>query len=174
MIRKLFLCLYYGIFRFFPSSSFPVFGPLSKKMRYICAKNIFAYCGQNVNVERGAWFGHGAGVHIGHNSGIGINAIVLNDIVIGDNVMMGPDVQVLGRDHLHNRIDIPMIDQGFTENKKCVIEDDVWIGMNVIILPGKTIKTGSIIAAGTILTKDFPEYSIIGGNPGKLLKARKP
>ncbi|MBB2149898.1 acyltransferase [Pedobacter gandavensis] len=173
MIRVISLCFYYGIFRFLPTSSFPYLGPTSMRLRYLCAKNIFAYCGSNVNVERGAWFGSGRGVKIGANSGIGINAVVPNNIIIGSNVMMGPNVEILVRDHLFNRVDIPMIQQGFTASKQCIIEDDVWIGMNVLILPGRTIKTGSIIAAGTILTKDFPEYAVVGGNPGKFLKSRK-
>ncbi|MEJ7691796.1 DapH/DapD/GlmU-related protein [Daejeonella sp.] len=172
MIRIFFLCLYYGLFRFFPNSNFPLLGKFSKEFRYICAKNIFEYCGKNVNVERGAWFGHGRSIHIGDNSGIGINAIVPNNIHIGSNVMMGPDVHILIRDHLFTRTDIPMIAQGFTENKLCIIGDDVWIGMNVIMLPGRTIKRGTIIAAGAVLTKDFPEYSVVGGNPGKLIKTR--
>lgn len=173
MIRLIALVFYYGLFRFFPNSNFPVIGKQCKTLRYYCVKNIFAYCGNNVNVEQGAWFGKGDGIRIGHNSGIGINAEVPNNLIIGDNVMMGPNVKILVRDHLFNKTDIPMINQGFTDLQQCIILDDVWIGMNVIILPGKTIKTGTIIAAGTILTKDFPEYSIIGGNPGRFIKSRK-
>ena len=52
------------------------------------------------------------------------------------------------------------------------IEDDVWIGRNVLMTPGRHIAKGSIIAAGCVLTKDFPEYSIIGGNPGKFIRSR--
>ena len=53
------------------------------------------------------------------------------------------------------------------------VEDDVWIGRGVFIMSGKKIKKGSILAAGTVLTKNFPEYSIIGGNPSRLIKSRK-
>jgi maltose O-acetyltransferase len=68
-----------------------------------------------------------------------------------------------------------MNQQGFKGNGSnilTVIEDDVWIGMNVLITPGRYIKKGSIIAAGCVLCKNFPEYSIIGGNPSKLIKSR--
>ena len=174
MTRIVFLCFYYGLFRFLPNSNFPFLGKISRSLRYLCAKHIFEYCGENVNVEQGAWFGNGRTLRIGNNSGIGINAVVPNNIRIGENVMMGPDVHILVRDHLFTRTDIPMIQQGFTEHKQCIIADDVWIGMNVLILPGRRIETGTIVAAGTILTKDFPAYSIIGGNPGRLLKSRKP
>jgi maltose O-acetyltransferase len=57
--------------------------------------------------------------------------------------------------------------------KKTVIEDDVWIGQNVIFTPDRYVKKGSIIAAGCVLSKDFPEYSIIGGNPPRLIGARE-
>ena len=68
-----------------------------------------------------------------------------------------------------------MNEQGFqsNENVQTIIEDDVWIGMNVLMTPGRHIRTGSIVGAGCLLCKDFPEYSIIGGNPSKLIKTRK-
>ena len=53
-----------------------------------------------------------------------------------------------------------------------IIEDDVWIGMDAIILSGVTIGRGSVIATGAVVTKSFPPYSIIGGNPAKLIKKR--
>lgn len=53
-----------------------------------------------------------------------------------------------------------------------IIEDDCWIGVRSILTPGRHIKKGSIIAAGAIVTKDFDEYSIIGGNPAHLIKKR--
>ena len=59
------------------------------------------------------------------------------------------------------------------QSRVTVIEDDVWIGRNVIMTPGRLIKKGSIIAAGCVLSKDFPEYSIVGGNPSKLIRIRK-
>lgn len=66
-----------------------------------------------------------------------------------------------------------MIEQGISSDNKIVIEDDVWIGRSVMIMLGKTVKRGSIIAAGCVLTKDFPEYSIIEGIPSRLIKSLK-
>lgn len=86
--------------------------------------------------------------------------------------MMGPDVTIYGSNHAYDRTDIPMTQQGFKKYPPVVIEDDVWIGGHVIINAGRTIKKGSIVAAGSVVTKDFPEYSIIGGNPAKLIKIR--
>lgn len=53
-----------------------------------------------------------------------------------------------------------------------IIEDDVWIGTNSIVLSGVTIGQGSVVAAGSVVTKSFPPYSVIGGNPAKLIKKR--
>ena len=87
--------------------------------------------------------------------------------------MMGPNCYILPHNHAFDRTDIPMWRQGVAEKKQTIIEDDVWIGRDVTMTPGRTIKKGSIIAACTVLTKDFPEYSIVGGNPSKLIKSRK-
>lgn len=87
--------------------------------------------------------------------------------------MMAPDCIILGNiNHQYERTDIPMREQGVKYSKPTVIGNDVWIGQNVLITPGRIIKDGCILAAGTVLTKDFPEYSIIGGNPSKIIRSR--
>lgn len=172
MIRKIALVTYYLILKHLPHSTVPVFGPFSERLRYMCCRNIFKKCGKNVNIGKNARFGNGKNIEIGYKSGIGINAKVPSNIIIGDNVMMGENVTIFGSNHAFDRTDIPMIKQGYKVAPPMIIEDDVWIGNNVIILAGRKISKGSIIAAGTVLTKDFPEYSIVGGNPSKLLKSR--
>jgi maltose O-acetyltransferase len=97
---------------------------------------------------------------------------VPSDIIIGKNVMMGPNVYILSTNHSFENIEKPIIEQGNTQKKQCIIEDNVWIGRQVIFTPGRKIKTGSIVGAGTVLTKDFDSYSIIGGNPSKLIRKR--
>jgi maltose O-acetyltransferase len=155
-----------------PASTTPIVGKLIRKLRYMCCKHIFLYCGENVNIERGAFFGSGFRLKIGNNSGIGINCHVPGNIEIGENVMMGPECHILSINHRFDRIDIPMIKQGSSEEKKTIIEDDVWIGRQVIFTPGRIVKKGSIIATGTVLCKNFEEYSIIGGNPSQLIRMR--
>lgn len=162
-----FLTLYYGVARYLPRQLF------GKKLRYSCCKNIFKFCGKNVNIERGAYFGTGNEISIGDNSGLGINCWVPSNLTVGSEVMMGPNVTILDRNHKFDSTEIPMCKQGNSERKRTVIEDDVWIGCQVLIMPGRTIKKGSIIAGGCVLCKDFPEYSIVGGNPSKLIRSRK-
>lgn len=169
------LFFYYSLFRYFPTSCCIIhpIGSFSKWTRYQCCKKIFLSCGKNVNIERKAYFASGVNLVIGDNSGIGINSYIPGDTVIGRNVMMGPNCYILSNNHSFNCIDIPMIEQGHTKCEKTIIEDDVWIGRNVTFTPGRTVRKGSIVAACCVLTKDFPEYSIVGGNPSRLLKYRK-
>ncbi len=78
---------------------------------------------------------------------------------------------IITNTHNFENCDIPMRTQGL-KNISVTIEDDVWIGSRVIILPGIKIGKGSIIGAGAVVTKDVPEYSIVGGVPAKLIRSR--
>lgn len=97
--------------------------------------------------------------------------------VIGRNVIFGPKPTIITGDH---RIDIVgkfIVDVGNDEklpenDLPVVIEDDVWCGANVTILKGVTIGHGSVVAAGAVVTKSCPPYSIIGGVPARVIKKR--
>lgn len=168
--KTIFLVMYYGFARFLPTSSK---NKVAKKIRYIICKNIFLKCGANVNIEKGAWFGKGDKIIIGNNSGIGKNAFIHNNTIIGENVMMGPNCYFLESAHVFEDISVPMRLQGRVEARsKVIIKDDVWIGRDVMIIGDKTIEKGTIIGARTLLTKNFPPFSIVGGNPSKLLRNR--
>lgn len=141
------------------------------RLRIFFAKKFIAKCGKNVAIERGASFGRK--LKLGNQSGIGINAWIRGDVSIGDNVLMGPNVVILTQNHIHDRCDIPILHQGTTPELPVIIEDDCWICQNVIILPGVLVERGSILAAGAVITKNVPAYSIVGGNPAKIIKSRK-
>lgn len=74
--------------------------------------------------------------------------------------MMGTDVVIITRNHAFDRTDIPMMHQGFEEERPVVIGNDVWIGDRVII------------AAGAVVTHDVPPYAIVGGVPAKVIRMR--
>lgn len=166
------LILYYGFALYLPKSNRPYAFKITKPIRYNICKNIFDYCGKNVNVERLAYFGDGQGIFIGDNSGIGVNCKVQPPVKIGNDVMMGEDVIIITNTHKFDDCSIPMRIQG-SETLPVIIEDNVWIGSRAIILPGVKIGKGSIIGAGAVVTKDIPEYSIVGGVPAKLIRSRK-
>lgn len=167
------LSLYYSIAYWLPGSYSLILGGVSRKIRYSLCRHIFKYCGKNVNIERKANFGCGLEIELGDESALGINCTVPSNTKIGKFVMMGPNCYILQNNHIFKRTDIPMCHQGHTPVVPTIIEDDVWIGRDVLITPGRHIKHGSIVAAGCVLCKDFPDYSIIGGNHSKLIRSRK-
>lgn len=145
---------------------------LIRRMRSSIGKYVFDECGENINIEKGADFGNGKGIKIKDNSGLGINCYVRGPLEIGSDVMMGPDVMIFHADHAMSRKDIPMRLQGDTVSKPVIIGDDVWIGARVIILKGVHIGRGAVIAAGAVVTKNIPEFAIVGGVPARVLKYR--
>lgn len=143
----------------------------SKTVRAFCGKLMLDYCGDNVNIEKGALFENH--VSLGDNSGIGMRAQIEEQVSIGKNVMMGPDCMIFTQNHEFKDTDKPMCEQGFSGIRPVIIGDDVWIGARVIILPGVHVGEGSVIGAGSVVTKDIAPYSVVGGNPAKLLRTRK-
>jgi len=170
IIRYICTALYYLIARHLPASDMP-YSLGSKAIRAFLCRRIFKYTGRNVNIEHGAYFGSGKDIEIGDNSGLGFNCRVYGPLKIGNDVMMGPDVMIFTQNHETSRLDIPMRLQ--TAPKIPVeIGDDVWIGARAIILPGRKIGKGAIIGAGAVVTKDVPDYAVVGGNPAKIIKFR--
>lgn len=171
ILQLIMLTVYYGIAYYLPKSG--SFFNVGGILRRICCKNIFLKMGKNVNIEHKANFGCGIGIIIGDNSGIGIEAVIPSDTVIGNNVMMGPNCYIFSRNHNFEDTQVPMINQGVSQRIITKIGNDVWIGRNVTMTPGRHIKDGTIIGACCLLCKDFPEYSIVGGNPSILIRYRK-
>lgn len=150
--------------------SYKIGGKGARKIRSVLAKGFIKHGGKNINIEKGASFGRR--LQIGDNSGVGINALLDGEVIIGNNVMMGPDVIIYTQNHEFSSLDIPMCKQGFQNEKKVVIGNDVWIGARVIILPGVTINDGCVIGAGSVVAKSIPKNSIVVGNPARVIKRR--
>lgn len=93
-------------------------------------------------------------------------------VTVGKYVMFASEVVILGGDHRFNLPGIPMMCSGRPEILPTFIEDDVWIGYRVVIMAGVTIGRGSIIAAQSVVTKDVPPYSIVGGIPAVIIGKR--
>lgn len=143
----------------------------SKKVRAFCGKLIFEHCGKNVNIEKGARFSEHT--TLGDNSGIGVNAFLTAHVSIGNDVMMGPDCMLFTSNHGMTDLSVPMWQQPSTEPRPIVIEDDVWIGARVIILPGVRVGKGSVIGAGSVVTHDVEAFSVVAGNPAKKIRDRR-
>ena len=92
-------------------------------------------------------------------------------IIIGDNVMMGQNVRFHAQNHIFEDTNILLREQG-TSQKGIIIEDDCWIGAGSVFLDGITVGRGSVIGANTVVTKNVEPYSVVVGNPGKIIKKR--
>jgi maltose O-acetyltransferase len=169
--RFLVFVLYYFFARNLPVSNYPG-GRFARWLRYVLCRQLFARCGSDVNIERGADFSSGNTIRIGNHSGIGVDAWIRADLTVGDHVMMGPGVIIYGRNHRFDRVDMPMMNQGMGEFVPIVVEDDVWIGARAIILKGVRIGTGAIVAAGAVVTRDVPPRAIVAGNPASVIRYR--
>jgi acetyltransferase-like isoleucine patch superfamily enzyme len=137
--------------------------------------------GNNVSIHRntiiectGVIRNIGVGLVIGNNVGIAQNCFiqVRGKVIIGNDVIIGPGVSVFSENHNFDNPDLPVSVQGETR-KGVVINDGVWIGTRAVILDGVTVGMNSIIAAGSIVNKDVPPYSIVGGVPAKVIRNRK-
>lgn len=170
MKKKFSLLIYYFIANRLPASYFPM-GSFFNWVRVRLAKN-FLKIGKNSRIYPRVNLGDGNGITIGHYCRINENVYIEGGI-IGNYVMIAPNVTIYSSSHIFERTDIPMVMQGQSEKVPSVIEDDVWIGKNAIIMPGLKIGTGSIIGAGAVVTKNIEPYSIVGGIPAKLIRKRK-
>lgn len=128
-------------------------------------------CGKNVNIQKNTSFSHRC--EIGDNSGIGKDSVFYGKVIIGNDVMIGTHCLIYTQNHEYIDISIPMRLQGPQREKVVVIGNDVWIGGRVTILPGVKIGNGCIVGAGAVVTKDVPDYAIVGGNPAKIIRFRK-
>ena len=170
--RNLAALAYWGVARHLPWSPRPG-GAIARRIRGALAARMLDRCGRDVNVEHGAWFGSGRGVELGDRSDLGMDSLIIGPLRVGRDVMMGPRCVILAGRHATGRTDVPMNQQGFLPDRAVVIEDDVWVGASVTVLPGRVIGTGSIVGAGSVVTRDVPPWSVVGGNPARVLGTRR-
>ena len=176
--RKIGLCYYFFLFLYYifathlPDSYTPIIGKWCNWLRIVCVRHIFLKCGKIYTFNRKVKFGLGQDIQIGDFSGIGANVDMPHDIVIGSHVMLGRQTHIFAANHTFDRKDVSMNMQREVHRKRIIIEDDCWIGSNVIILDGVTIGKGSVIGARTIVTKDIPAGSIVIDKREKRIKIR--
>lgn len=111
----------------------------------------------------------GSGTKFNHNCHC--NASFGGNLLIGRNCLFGPNVVIRTANHIFKDAKTLIMNQGH-EFSDIIIGDDVWIAANVVILPGVNIGDGSVIAAGSVVTKSVPAYSVVAGVPAKIIKSR--
>ncbi len=154
---------------------------LRKKANATIADNSYIASDANIFTSKfylgeSSWIASGSiirgDVSIGPHCSVNPNAHIAGKVEIGTGCRIASLVSIYGFNHGHSRTDIYIKDQPST-SEGVFLGDDVWVGANAVILDGSKIGSHSIVAAGAVVTKSFPEYSIIAGNPAKRLKDRR-
>lgn len=168
-MKRFFFLIYLVFFKNTPEDYRPycLFFP---SIRSFLVRKYLKSCGTNLRVKKGAEISPKS--IVGNNSELGTRCMIQSDVQIGDFVIMGPDVKIYSRNHLFSDLNIPIRSQG-KEQFKTYIGNDVWLGANVIITAGCKIGDHVVIAAGAVVTKDIPDFAVVGGVPAKILKYRK-
>lgn len=161
--------LYHCFFSWLPHYQLGLDWKLCRKLRAFATSLYIDRCGSDVDVGRKVKLS--AKLHLGDRSSIGDFSYLQGDITIGSDVMMAPRCALIADDHRFDDLSRPMNTQG-TNFQKIVVGNDVWIGYGVTILPGVTVGDGAICAAGAVVTKDVQPYTIVGGNPARMIKMR--
>lgn len=175
-MRYFYLFLYYCFASHLPKSTVPIVGKFALSVRAFCCRHLFSKCGIHLNIENGAYIGIGKDFYVGDYVGIGKNFNTHNRIItIDDYLLMGEDVLFVGGVHDTSDTSTPIgCSQSIVEKIPLHIAGDVWIGTRAIILPGcKYIGHGAVIGAGSVVTKDVPDWAIVGGNPAKIIRLRQ-
>ena len=111
-------------------------------------------------------------VVIGHHTRIGLHNTVIGPVTIGNHVNLAQGITVTALNHNFSDTS-KRIDQQGVSTTPVTIGDDIWIGANAVILPGVTIGNHSVVAAGAVVTKDVPPYTLVGGVPARIIKSLK-
>lgn len=130
--------------------------------------------GYESTIEDFSTINNGMGpVKIGNNTRVGMSNVLIGPVTIGDHVIIAQNVVMSGLNHGFEDISMPISKQQCTK-AEIVVEDEVWIGANAVITSGVKIGKHAVVAAGSVVTKDVPPYSVVAGNPAKVLKQYNP
>jgi acetyltransferase-like isoleucine patch superfamily enzyme len=130
--------------------------------------------GDYSTVEDFATVNNGVGpVHIGHHTRIGIGNVIIGPVTIGNNVILAQNIVMSGLNHTYTDINMPIEAQSVT-TATIIVEDDCWIAANAVLTAGVTIGKHSVVAGGAVVTKSVPPFSVVAGNPAKVIKHYNP
>lgn len=137
--------------------------------------------GDNVPIGKNAWFqtldrlGKKAKIIIGNNTNIGRNltASAIDKITIGNGCLISYNVSIFDHEHKIHDADISPINNDLVDAKEIIIEDDCFIGAHTFILKGVHLGKHCVVAANSVVTKSFPPFSVIAGNPATLIRKLK-
>lgn len=130
--------------------------------------------GERSTVEDFCTLNNGVGdIKVGSFSRVGIGSVVIGPVSIGNQVIIAQHVVISGLNHTYESIDLPIRQQPVV-SLPVVIEDECWIGSNAVITAGVRVGKHAVVAAGSIVTKNVPAYTIVAGNPARVIKYYDP
>ena len=135
----------------------------------------FSEFGECVKIHEGVRFRGAHKIKVGNNVVIGVDNFIQasGGIVLGDHVILGPGVKIWTANHKFDDIDKPILQQGY-DYEEVNIGNNVWLGANVFIMPGVTLPEGCVVSAGSVVgKKKYPPYSLLVGNPCRVVGSRK-
>ena len=131
-------------------------------------KELLGKC-ENAWINPPFYCDYGFNIEVGRNLFINYNCTILDvaKVNIGDNVLIAPNVSIYTAGHpLH----ADTRKTGYEYGIPVTIGDNVWIGGNSIIMPGVTVGCNSVIGAGSVVTKDVPDWTVVAGNPARVIR----
>ncbi len=126
--------------------------------------------GKNCTIEDFCVINNGVGdVILGDNVRVGIGTTIIGPVTLQTNCTLAQNIAISGLNHTFSDVKIPIREQPVVV-KNITIGEDTWVGANATIVAGVSIGKHCVIAAGSVVTKDVPDFSVVGGNPAKIIK----
>ncbi len=157
---------------------------IGMKLRHIYWTNRLRSSGKNLQFRKGSGIGYPNLIDVGDNFILGNSSLITANssygIFVGNNVSIARNVLIHSANHSFDEINIPIMQQKIISPKleynnkfySVIIKDNVWIGSQSVLLPGTVIESGCVISSGSIVSGNFPENSLIMGNPARVIKSR--
>ncbi|MEM1135930.1 MAG: acyltransferase [Bacteroidota bacterium] len=152
----------------------PFFHDVKGKIRSSVRRDLFPFqhfiLGKNARVEDFSVLNNGVGaVRIGEGSRIGIGNVIIGPVNIGKECLLAQNIVISGLNHNYKDINQPILQQG-TNTQEVILGDGCWIGANTCIVAGVKIGKNAVVGAGSVVTKDVPDYTVAVGNPARVIK----
>lgn len=143
------------------------------KLRAAYYRRVLRHCGRALVTRQHVILRHTRNISIGDDVMFNRGATVTAHapIEIGDDCLIGPGAVLHNGDHRFDQVDVPIRRQGLS-SAPIVLEDDVWVGANAIVLGGVRVGRGSVVAGGSVVTRDVPPFTIVAGVPAKAVGRR--